>query len=82
MHRSELILTSDQETTTLVVDDDEINSVATGLQLEECNVVKGTNGIDALTTIQESKLDLILLDLMMLGLKCTKVCQKIRQKDS
>jgi signal transduction histidine kinase/DNA-binding NarL/FixJ family response regulator len=75
-------LRSEQETTILVVDDDEINRVVMGQQLEEYNVVKCTNGLDALTTIEESKPDLILLDLMMPGLNGYEVCQKIRQKYS
>lgn len=72
-------LRSEQETTILVVDDDEINRVVMGQQLEEYNVVKCSNGLDALTTIEEEKPDLVLLDLMMPGLNGYEVCQKIRQ---
>lgn len=75
-------LRSEQETTILVVDDDEINRVVMGQQLEEYNVVKCTNGLDALTTIEEEKPDLVLLDLMMPGLNGYEVCQKIRQSYS
>jgi signal transduction histidine kinase/DNA-binding response OmpR family regulator len=75
-------LRSEQETTILIVDDDEINRVVMGQQLEEYNVIKCTNGLDALTTIEENKPDLILLDLMMPGLNGYEVCQKIRQKYS
>lgn len=75
-------LRSEQETTILVVDDDEINRVVMGQQLEEYNVVKCSNGLDALTSIEEEKPDLILLDLMMPGLNGYEVCQKIRQKYS
>ncbi|MFK7864906.1 MAG: 7TM diverse intracellular signaling domain-containing protein [Pseudohongiellaceae bacterium] len=75
-------LRSEQETTILVVDDDEINRVVMGQQLEEFNVIKCSNGLDALTTIEEEKPDLVLLDLMMPGLNGYEVCQKIRQKFS
>ena len=73
-------LRSEQEVTILVVDDDEINRVVMGQQLEEYNVVKCSNGLDALNAIEESKPDLVLLDLMMPGLNGYEVCQKLRQK--
>ena len=73
-------LRTEQETTILVVDDDEINRVVMGQQLDEYNVVKCSNGLDALTSIEENKPDLVLLDLMMPGLNGYEVCQKLRQK--
>ena len=73
-------LRTEQEITILVVDDDEINRVLIGQQLDEYNVVKCSNGIDALTSIEENKPDLVLLDLMMPGLNGYEVCQKLRQK--
>ncbi len=73
-------LRSNQEVTILVVDDDEINRVVMGQQLEDYNVVKCSNGLDALTIIDENKPDLVLLDLMMPGLNGYDVCQKLRQK--
>lgn len=77
-----LKLRSEQETTILIVDDDEINRVVMGQQLDEYNVIKCSNGLDALTVIEESKPDLVLLDLMMPGLNGYEVCQKLRQKYS
>jgi|SaaInlV_150m_DNA_6_1039752.scaffolds.fasta_scaffold02047_5 two-component system, sensor histidine kinase LadS len=75
-------LRSEQEVTILVVDDDEINRVVMGQQLDEYNVIKCSNGLDALTAVEENKPDLILLDLMMPGLNGYEVCQKLRQKYS
>ena len=76
-----LKLRSEQETTILIVDD-EINRVVMGQQLDEYHVVKCSNGLEALTIIEESKPDLVLLDLMMPGLNGYEVCQKLRQKYS
>ncbi len=75
-------LRSEQEITILVVDDDEINRVVMGQQLDEYNVIKCSNGLDALTIVEGQKPDLILLDLMMPGLNGYEVCQKLRQKYS
>lgn len=75
-------LRTEQDITILVVDDDEINRVVMGQQLDEYNVIKCSNGLDALTVVEGEKPDLILLDLMMPGLNGYEVCQKLRQKYS
>jgi len=75
-------LRSEQDITIMVVDDDEINRVVMGQQLDEYNVIKCSNGLDALTAVEGQKPDLILLDLMMPGLNGYEVCQKLRQKYS
>lgn len=73
-------LRSNQETTIIVVDDDEINRLVMTQQLDDYNVLQCSNGLDALNLIAEEKPDLLLLDLMMPGINGYEVCQKLRQK--
>lgn len=65
---------SEQDITILLVDNDEINRVVMGQQLDEYNVIKCSNGLDALTVVEGEKPDLILLDLMMPDLNGYEVC--------
>jgi signal transduction histidine kinase/DNA-binding response OmpR family regulator len=73
-------LRSEQETTILIVDDDEVNLTLMGQQLDEYTVIKCSNGFDAITQVDEQKPDLVLLDLMMPGMNGYEVCQKLRQR--
>lgn len=75
-------LKSEQETTVLIVDDDEINRVVMSQQLSEYTIINCSNGMDALTAVAEKKPDLILLDLMMPGLNGYEVCEKLRLRYS
>ena len=68
--------------TIMIVDDDEINRVVMGQQLAEYTLVNCSNGLDALTAVEESKPDLVLLDLMMPGINGYEVCQKLRLRYS
>lgn len=66
----------------LIVDDDvEIRKV-TGIYLanEGYEILKAENGIEALKIIEDTEVDLILLDIMMPEMDGIEVCMKIREK--
>lgn len=73
-------LRSDEETTILIVDDDDINRELMSQQLDDYHTISCSNGFDAITLVDEKKPDLILLDLMMPGMNGYEVCQKLRQR--
>lgn len=75
-----LKLRSEQETTILIVDDDEINLTLMAQQLDEYTVITCNNGPDAIARVATEKPDLVLLDLMMPGMNGYEVCQKLRQR--
>ncbi len=65
----------------LVVDDEvEIcNAIEIYLKREDLNVLKAYDGIEALQILEEEKIHLILLDVMMPKLDGIKTCLKIRE---
>ena len=65
----------------LVVDDDReiVDSIAIFLSVENYNVFKAYNGIDALEVIAERDVHLIILDIMMPCLDGIKTLMKLRE---
>lgn len=67
----------------LIVDDDaEIRKVISiYLENEGFETYKAENGQEALKMIEENKVDLVLLDIMMPGMNGLEVCMKIRENN-
>ncbi|MCD2348723.1 response regulator transcription factor [Clostridium guangxiense] len=65
----------------LIVDDDSEIRKVTGIYLENegYDVLKAGNGKQALELIEENKIDLVILDIMMPGMNGIDVCMKIRE---
>ncbi len=70
------------ETSILVVDDDEINRhvVSNFLGLEDYEVFEASDGVQALEFLENSRPDVILLDIMMPKLNGYEVCRQIRAR--
>ena len=64
----------------LIVDDDEnlLEILEIYLKKDDYQVVRATNGIDALSEFRRTRPDLIVLDLMLPGMRGEKVCSRIR----
>jgi DNA-binding response OmpR family regulator len=64
----------------LVVDDDKViqQLLEVNLELEGYEVVKASNGEDALRLVQDVRPDLVLLDVMMPKLDGREVCRRIK----
>jgi len=70
------------EFTILIVDDEPVNvQVLTNyLVMQNFNVAVATDGLEALDLLQETPVDIILLDIMMPHLSGYETCQRIRQQ--
>ncbi len=66
----------------LIVDDEQAiaDLVEVYLKNENCNVFKFYNGQDALNCIENEKLDLAILDVMLPDVNGFSICQRIREK--
>ncbi len=67
--------------TILVVDDTATNLDILSDLLEQYDVINAISGKDALKIINEEKIDLILLDIMMPDMNGYEVCQKLKAKE-
>jgi sensor histidine kinase YesM len=70
---------------TILIVDDEILNVQTALNIfyrEGYNILTALSGEEALKRVEDNKVDLVLLDVMMPGISGIDVCRKIREKYS
>ena len=68
-----------EEKTILIVDDTELNiEILMTLLGEKYDLLGATNGEDALEMVEEEKIDLILLDIMMPDMDGYEVCSKLK----
>ena len=70
----------DYKKTILIVDDEKmiLNLLAHNLEKEGYNVVEASDGLEAINIVQEKKVDLILLDVMLPKLDGLSVCKRIK----
>lgn len=70
------------EGTILIVEDDPINVqvIQNHLSLRNWGTMVTSNGVDALRVIEQDKIDLVLLDVMMPRMSGYEVCQRIREQ--
>ena len=68
----------------LVVDDEEllVKGIRFNLQNDGYDVLTGSNGLEAITAVQNEKPDLIILDVMMPEMDGLTACSKIREFSS
>lgn len=70
--------------TVLIADDEEdvLDLVELHLKREGLEVVRATNGLEAVRLAKEARPDLLVLDIMMPGMDGVAVLKRLRQKDS
>ena len=70
----------DYKKTILIVDDEKmiLNLLAHNLEKEGYNVIEASDGLEAINVVQENKVDLILLDVMLPKLDGLSVCKRIK----
>ena len=72
----------DKKVRILIVDDDQVNLkvVSSLLQEKGYKIALALNGKSALDILDENKIDMILLDIMMPGMDGFEVCKRIKDK--
>ena len=72
----------DMNETVLIVDDEKeiADLIEVYLKNDGYTVYKFYNGMDALKCIEETKLDLAVIDVMLPDIDGFRICQKIREK--
>jgi putative two-component system response regulator len=75
---------SDIPPTILIVDDDSRNlKLLEGMLIStNCELIKATNGVDALNIVTKTNIDLVLLDVMMPEMDGYEVCQHLKASES
>ena len=75
---------SDIPPTILIVDDDSRNlKLLEGMLFStNCEIIKATNGIDALNIVAKTNIDLVLLDVMMPEMDGYEVCRHLKASES
>jgi putative two-component system response regulator len=70
--------------TILIVDDDARNlKLLEGMLFSvKCELIKATNGIDALSIVEKNNVDLVLLDVMMPEMDGYEVCRQIKSSEA
>ena len=74
----------DNRPTILIVDDDFQNlKLLEGMLFPiDCELIKATNGIDTLSVVQKTAVDLIILDVMMPEMDGYEVCQQLKTNEA
>ena len=72
-----------KENTILIVDDEvkNVRLLKAILTKENFNLVSSLNGEDALKIVKSNSVDLVLLDIMMMGMNGYTVCEKIKNNE-
>lgn len=76
---------SGKHQSTILIVDDEIFNIQAALNIlyrEGYNILTALSGKEALKKVENNKIDLVLLDVMMPGISGIDVCRKIREKYS
>ena len=82
LHSEELPVSPESRFTILIVDDEPVNQqvLSNHLSGENFRILQAMNGKEALKMLDQEKLDLVLLDIMMPKMSGYEVCREIRKQ--